>query len=76
MAQEQNLCFSYLYGEFEDFHHLLPNHHRKQYPNHQWVDLDIDYGYPKYGILPEAYCKIVKNMIYNAIYLKDKIYLF
>ena len=47
--------------------------YKKQYPNHQWVDLDIDFGYPKYGILPEAYCKIVKNMIYNAIYFKDKI---
>lgn len=47
--------------------------YKKQYPNHQWVDLDIDFGYPKYAILPEAYCKIVKNMIYNAIYLRDKI---
>ncbi len=47
--------------------------YKKQYPNHQWVDLDIDFGYPKYAILPEAYCKIVKNMIYNAMYLRDKI---
>jgi len=51
----------------------LIDKYKKQYPNHQWVDLDIDFGYPKYAILPEAYCKIVKNMIYNAIYLKDKI---
>ena len=51
----------------------LINKYKKQYPNHRWVDLDIDFGYPRYGILPEAYCKIVKNMIYNAIYLKDKI---
>lgn len=51
----------------------LIDKYKKQYPNHQWVDLDIDFGYPKYSILPEAYCKIVKNMVYNAIYLKDKI---
>ena len=51
----------------------LIDKYKKQYPNHQWVDLDIDYGYPKFGILPEAYCKIVKNMIYNTIHLKDRI---
>ncbi len=51
----------------------LINKYKQIHPDHVWVDLDIDYGYPKFGILPEAYCKIVKNMLYNAIYLKDKI---
>lgn len=51
----------------------LIDKYKKLYPNHEWVDLDIDFGYPKLSILPESYCKIVKNMVYNAIYLKDKI---
>lgn len=51
----------------------LINKYKSIYPNHEWIDLDIDYGCPKLGILPDAYCKIVKNMIYNAIWLKDRI---
>ena len=47
----------------------LVDKYKKQYPNHQWVDLDIDFGYSKYAILPEAYCKIVKNELY---YLRKK----
>lgn len=44
-----------------------------QYPNHEIIDLDIDFGYPDYNLLPDAYCKIIKNMINNAIHLKDKL---
>jgi hypothetical protein len=47
---------------------------KKEYPNAQWVDLDIDFNYPDANILPDAYCKIIKNIINNAVYLKpDKI---
>ncbi|MBR1754553.1 hypothetical protein IJ732_06930 [bacterium] len=38
--------------------------------NPQWIDLDIDFGYPESNILPDAYCKIIKNIIDNAIHLK------
>ena len=42
--------------------------------NYEFVDLDIDFGYPRTDILPESYCKIVKNIIDNAVFLKDRLY--
>lgn len=41
-----------------------------KYPNAEWIDLDIDFQYPDKNILPESYCKIIKNIINNAIELK------
>lgn len=38
-----------------------------EYPNAEWVDLDIDFGYSDKNILPESYCKIIKNIINNAL---------
>lgn len=43
------------------------------YPDAAWVDLDIDFNYPPSKVLPEAYCKIMKNIFDNAFYLKDRI---
>lgn len=43
---------------------------KRNYPNSQWIDLDIDFSYPKTNILPAAYCKIIRNIIDNAVYLK------
>ena len=43
---------------------------RNQYPNSEWIDLDIDFAYPKTNILPEAYCKIIQNIIDNTFYIK------
>lgn len=40
----------------------------------EFVDLDIDFGYPGIDILPESYCKIIKNITDNAFYLKDRLY--
>lgn len=40
--------------------------YRKEYPNAQWIDIDIDYGYQDRNILPESYCKIIKNIINNS----------
>lgn len=37
-----------------------------EYPDAEWVDLDIDYECPDKNILPESYCKIVKNIINNT----------
>ena len=37
-----------------------------EYPNAEWIDLDIDFNYPDYKILPESYCKIIKNVINNS----------
>lgn len=41
-----------------------------EYPNAEWIDLDIDFNYPDYKILPESYCKIIKNVINNSMELK------
>ena len=43
---------------------------KKDYPNAEWIDLDIDFYYPKTSILPESYCKIIRNIIDNSVYLK------
>ena len=43
---------------------------KEKYTNAEWIDLDIDFGYPKTNILPESYCKIIKNIIDNTMYLK------
>lgn len=47
--------------------------YKQNYPNAKWVDLDIDFNYPKINILPDAYCAIIKNIFNNAFYLKDRL---
>lgn len=47
---------------------------KKQYPKTHWIDLDVDFGYPDANILPDAYCKIIKNVVNNAIYLKKDLF--
>ena len=44
---------------------------RKEYPNFEWIDLDISYDVPKTNILPDNYCRIIKNIIDNAIYMQN-----
>lgn len=51
----------------------LINKYKENYPDAKWVDLDIDFNYPRTNILPDSYCKIIKNIIDNAIYLKDEL---
>ena len=41
-----------------------------EYPDVEWIDLDIDLGAPDSKILPDAYCKIIKNIINNTLHLK------
>ena len=41
-----------------------------EYPNAEWIDLYIDFGYPDKNILPESYCKIIKNIINNTFEIK------
>ena len=43
---------------------------KQDYPNAEWIDLDIDLNYPKTNILPESYCKIIRNIMDNSFYLK------
>ncbi len=46
---------------------------RQKYPQHEIIDLDINYKAKNSGILPNAYCRIIKNIIDNSIALKDNI---
>lgn len=39
----------------------------------KWLDLDIDLGYPDTKLLPDNYCKIIKNIVNNALFLKGKL---
>lgn len=48
---------------------------KQDYPNAEWIDLDIDFNYPETNILPDAYCKIIKNIINNTLYLKPNLIL-
>lgn len=45
---------------------------KKEYPNAEWIDLDIDFGYQDKNILPDSYCKIVKNIINNTVKLNPE----
>ena len=51
------------------------NRVRKEYPNAQWFDLDYDFSdkVPDANILPESYCKIIKQIINNSLYFRDEI---
>lgn len=46
---------------------------RSKYPDNIIVDLDINYNNVNTGILPEAYCRIIRNIVDNATALRDKI---
>jgi len=43
---------------------------KAKYHNAEWIDLDVDFNYPKTNILPDSYCKIIHNIIDNTCYLK------
>ncbi len=46
---------------------------KREYPENLIIDLDINYNNPSSGILPDAYCKIMKNIVDNAVEMKDDI---
>lgn len=39
----------------------------------EFVDLDVDLDAPSTGLVPEAYCQIITNIVDNAMLLKDSI---
>lgn len=49
------------------------NEYKLKYPNHKWLDLDLDYNNPLQNILPDTNCKIMKNIINNCIAYKNQI---
>ena len=54
-------------------HPEIIEQNKLKYPKAQWFDLDLDFSnfVPDYGVLPESYCKIIKQIINNSIYYKD-----
>ena len=56
-------------------HPEVINKTKESYPNAEWIDLDIDFKCPKTNILPESYCKIIRNIIDNTLYLKPDLIL-
>lgn len=46
---------------------------KRKYSDIEWIDLDIDFGHNNQNILPEAYCKIITNIINNSIAIKPDI---
>lgn len=49
------------------------NKTKNEYPDAHWVDLDVDFLYQRTHILPESYCKIIKNIINNAMHFKERL---
>lgn len=43
------------------------------YPDADWLDLDVDFDAPDFNILPDVSCKIIKNLVNNAFYYKNNI---
>lgn len=46
---------------------------KEDHPEHKIIDLDINYEAPNSGILPDAYCRIIRNIIDNSIALKNNL---
>lgn len=42
----------------------------RSHPYDQFVDLDVDMNAPESGLVPDAYCQIVTNIVDNAIHLR------
>ena len=43
----------------------------KKHPFDEFIDLDIDINAPSSGLVPEAYCQILTNLVDNALHLRD-----
>lgn len=45
----------------------------RKYPFAEFIDLDLDMGAPPSGLVPDAYCQIVTNLVDNALHLKGDV---
>ncbi len=54
-------------------HPYLIQKYKEKYPNFEWIDLDLDFGIEKADFLPKSYCKIIKNILSNALFYKDEL---
>ena len=46
---------------------------QEKYPDNEIIDLDINRNMPSSGILPDAYCRIMRNIIDNAFALRENL---
>ncbi len=46
---------------------------KEKYPNHRILDLDIPYNAPSTGMIPDAYCRIIRNIMDNSFAYKDRL---
>ncbi|MHB0913795.1 MAG: hypothetical protein ACYC2Y_10195 [Armatimonadota bacterium] len=44
-----------------------------KHPFDELIDLDVDMNAPSSGLVPDAYCQIVTNIVDNAVYLRDNL---
>lgn len=51
----------------------IVDQYRRKHPFDQFVDLDLDLGAPPSGLVPDAYCQIITNIVDNAIRLRDQL---
>jgi hypothetical protein len=51
----------------------IVNSVRMNHPDSEWIDLDVDFNAPDSGVLPVAYCRILRNIVDNAIAKRDNI---
>lgn len=42
----------------------------RRHPYDELIDLDVDMGAPSSGLVPDAYCQIITNIVDNAVHLK------
>ena len=49
------------------------NKYKKDYPNHEFIDLCMLYGAKKTTILPDTTCKIISNIMDNSIHFKNEL---
>lgn len=47
--------------------------YRRKHPFDQYVDLDLDLGAPPSGLVPDAYCQIITNIVDNAVHLRQEL---
>ncbi len=46
---------------------------KADYPEAEWLDLDVEFDAPDFNILPDISCKIIKNLVNNALHYKKNI---
>lgn len=46
---------------------------RRKHPYDEFIDLDLGMGAPPSNLVPNAYCRIITNIVDNAVHLRDQL---